>query len=193
MSFLGVGLQLLGTLGETASESVVESILSTAGLQVGRAAIRSLGVALPYIYSGVSTGLSANEIGRILNEAGIGYRRQNLLGIVRVLRTSYGYPETIPGGLAADYPSPDVFRFAFGRYQSTYNHIVTIHLRDPLTGEEDEATLTLASDKLLTLDEIDNMVMAYGPALEGSAKLGEDYVGYTETVGYTVDQVFVAP
>ena len=193
MSFLGVGLSLLGTLGETASDSVVTSILDSAGISVGAAGRAAMGAALSYIHSGVQSGMSANQIGQILSDAGLGVRRQNLLGVVRALRTTYGYPSYVPGSAAAEYPDASVFRFAFGQYKRKYNVIVTVQLRDPLTGETTEQSITLSGDRLLTLDEIDNMVLAYGPSLEGSPKLAGENEGFDQTTGYTVDNVFVAP
>lgn len=123
----------------------------------------------------------------------MGVRRSTLLGVVRTIRIPYGYPAYIPGEQANLYPDPSIFHFAFGRYQKQYNQILTIHLRDPLTGETESTGLTLSSDRLLTLDEIDNAVLAYGPALEGSPKLGEEFSGFEEITGYTIDAVRVAP
>lgn len=193
MSSLGSALSLLETMGAAQSETLVSSILDTAGLSVGAVARRTLGMALPYVYGGVEQGLSANEIQDILKTAGLGVRRSTLLGVIKTMRAEYGYPDYIPGSHADQYPDAKSFRFAIDRYNRKYNIHVSVHLRDPMTGEEDTAHITLSSDRLLTLDEIDSAVMSYGPALEGSAKLAAEYDGYTDTIGYTIDHVFVTP
>lgn len=193
MSFIGVGLDLLVSAGETGTSSVITSILDTAGLSVGAAGRAALGAALPYVHAGLNAGLSANRIGSILSDAGLGVRRSTLLGVVNVLRTSYGYPPYISSSQAGLYPPASSFQFAFGRYQKQYNVIVTVNLRDPLTGEETESNLTLSSDRLLTLDEIDNLVLEYAPSTVYQPGGETDLIGFSESTSYAIDAVRVAP
>lgn len=193
MSFLGVGLALLDTLGGDVGSTLVESILSTAGKAIGSSAVASLGEALPYIYSGVNTGLSANAIQDILKTAGIGVRRKTLLGVVKIMRTEYGYPKYIPGSQADAYPPAKDFHFAFGRYRKQYNHIVSVYLQNSETGDEATAHITLSSDRLLSLDEIDNQVLAYGPTLGGYQEFGAEIGTGYDVVGYAVDEVRISP
>lgn len=193
MSYLGVGLSLLDSLGATASDTLVSSILSTAGKSVGAAALHSLGVALPYITSGLDAGMSANQIQDILSAAGIGVNRSNLLGVVKILRTEYGYPSYIPGSEAANFPDASTFRFAIGRYQLKYNHVLSVIIRNSETGEEETVHITLSSDQLLTMDQIDEYVMSYGLGLQGSDKIASDFPEFDATIAYSVDNVFVTP
>jgi hypothetical protein len=178
-------LGLVSGLGEADVASAAASFLSVAGLNPTTIFTQSIRTAFPYIYSGVSQGLSANAIQKALSAAGLGVRRENLLTVVGMLRTQYGFPSWIQGKLVGQYPAADLFRFGYLGQEKAYSHVVKFVTMDSLTGHTNTNYLTVTSDTLLSNEDL-------GAAVD-TMSLQEQYGKADTLVEWDTARVWVSP
>lgn len=125
----------------------------------------ALNLALPFISSGISAGLSANQILSALQVGGLGVNRGSGLKLIKALRTPFGAPAWLRGAKADQYPGADLFRVAAYPTKSNYTYTYTIMGTNPLTGQEETQYVSISSNSLLESDAADAMAVAMG---EGS-------------------------
>lgn len=130
------------------------SFLDVAGEALGAVLNARARVALPYITAAVHRGLSANETLRTLSAAGMGIRRSNLLTIARVIRAGFETANTIRGLKGGEFPSPTLFTPATYPTQRRYSFQYSVSGINEQTGENVVRYVTITSDRLLTLDEL---------------------------------------
>lgn len=141
--------------------------------------------ALPYVVHAVTAGLSANAIGRALEEAGMGVRRASLLSVVRAVR------ETIVGaevqrGLEGDtLPSPSLFQGSLTFMRRPYAYVVEVNGINTLTGKRTKRHITVSSGSILSNDMLEQYV---GDIVEAA---GGESTAALEMQDFTVTQVLV--
>ena len=138
----------------------------------------SIRVALPFISSGISAGLSANQILSGLTAGGIGVNRARGLKVIAALKTPFGYPGWIKGTSADMYPGADLFRVAPFPTGSKYTYVYTVTGKNPLTGALETQHFNIVSDTLLTNDTADALAGSFG---EGGSS-GNALVDVTATL-----------
>lgn len=174
-----------GGFGEGLPTSLASVLLDKAGITAGTRAIKSVGAAYPYIISGVRQGMDLDEIQSALSNAGLGIRRQNLSRVVSLLKTEFGYPSHIPNPLRSKFPASGTFRFGAPGDKKRYTFVVQFKVRNPTTGQTETGHVSVSSDSMLTLDEIENQTLAFGVG---------DYINqFSEYVSSEVVRTWVSP
>lgn len=102
------------------------------------------------ILGGIGRGLSGNQIIKELQDAGLGARRQTLLGLITQARSFYAAQPVVAG---LDYANPvpeDAVTSWPSRSMTGYGHVVQILTRDIGTGTPGVRWYTAVSDQLMT-------------------------------------------
>lgn len=143
-------------------------------------------LALPFITSGITQGLSANRILGALTDAGIGIRRADGLKVISALKTPFGYPGWIPSVKAADYPGADLFRVAAYPTSKNYTYTYEITGVNASTGETEVQHVSIVSDTLLTNDAAEALAAELGMSGNSGNAL-EDVAATLESVKLSPD------
>lgn len=152
---------LLSVVSRAAEGEIADAaleFLTEAGVNPASVLTSSIRKAFPYILGGVTQGLSANRIQSMLTSVDLGVRRSNLLTVIGLLRTSYGFPSTLRGVDAERFPGADLFRFGYLGQESNFNHVIKFLTRSSVTGEEFTNHLTVTSDTLLSNEQLQTAV-----------------------------------
>lgn len=127
-------------------------------------------LAYPAIVGGVRRGLSANSIGTILRNTGIGIRRSTLLDIVARSRLVFQY-----GGRLRALPKnrrPNIFSIPEALTKTTRQYAFTLEVKGTAadTGQATSQFITLATDSLMTREQMEALAMEV--ADEGKERYG---------------------
>jgi len=164
------------------------SLLEGFGLDLGSLLTPSIRLALPYISHGVSAGLSGDQIQAALSSAGMGVRRQTLLGVVKLLRGQASAAQTIRGSKAASFVPPDLFTPAAGFTRNVYQYKFLISGEHAATGGQTIQYITVGSDSPMTLQQAEEQ--AFQTIVIGLPNYGLLAISAT-LVSATVDPRFV--
>jgi len=136
------------------------SLLEGFGLDLGSLLTPSIRLALPYISHGVAAGLSGDQIQSALSSAGLGVRRQNLLGVIRVMRSQTAATQTIRGSKAASFVPPNLLTPTLGFPRNVYQYKYSVTGLDPLTGETRTQFVIVGSDTPMKLADAEAEALA---------------------------------
>jgi hypothetical protein len=125
--------------------------------------------AFPIIQRGVREGLSANALGRVLAEGGLGIRRQTLLDIVRAEKGVQVAGAALRFLRETAIPNPLRLPEALTTIRRLYSFMVEVRGIAGDTGERISQFITVTSNTLLTKREIQEL------ALEAVERGGERY------------------
>jgi hypothetical protein len=122
--------------------------------------------ALPFISSLALGDFTSNEILRRVADAGLGVRRQEGLDLIRQLRgitSASSYVKAIRNNFL-----PDISRLpkSIGRLPTNFYYNVRVEGIDPLTGENIISYHTVATDELLTKNQVYDQVVSVETADE---------------------------
>lgn len=118
-------------------------------------------LAYPIVQGGVRRGLTANAIGGLLRDQGLGIRRQSLLDIIRAERgieTASSQLRTMRRDLT---PDPRRLPDALTKLRRPFSFSVKIRGFDLSTGEDITRFVNVALDTPLTRAEIEEMGLAF--------------------------------
>ena len=164
------------------------SLLEGFGLDLGSLLTPSIRLALPYISHGVAAGLSGDQIQAALSSAGMGVRRQTLLGVVKLLRGQASAAQTIRGSKAASFIPPDLLTPSAGFTRNVYQYKFVMSGEHAVTGEQTSRYIIVGNDSPMTLQQAEEQ--AYQTIAEGLNKYELLAISAT-LVSATVDPRFV--
>jgi len=102
-----------------------------------------------------SRGLSANAALRLARQTGIGVRRHNFLSIYRELRGQSEAAYHIRSVRKTHLPNVDRLPHAITNIRREYSFNVRLNLRDGQTGEIMHRNITVSTDRLMTVGDIE--------------------------------------
>ncbi len=118
--------------------------------------------ALPFLRSAVTRGLSANQTLETLRVAGMGYRRTSFLSDFAMLRGDEQRHDRLR--FVRKDRRPDVARLAPARTRTLRRYAFVAELRgaDPVTGEGVSRYVTLSTDRVTTVGEMESVAEQVG-------------------------------
>ena len=117
--------------------------------------------ALPFIESLTARGLTTTAIQSELQAAGLGVRRQDLLTAVRAVKGAEAAADRLKFVRSDFRPQPSLLPQAVTRQLREYSFRVKVQGVNPETGGYEARYFQVATNELLTRDEIESIALGY--------------------------------
>lgn len=137
--------------------------------------------AYPIIRGAVNRGLSSSEITKVLQDQGIGIRRQTLLDIIRDERGAVTAGARLRNLGSRRMPNPERLPKALTRLRRAYSFVVEVRGINSETGETMTRPVTVSTSRLMSRADIEAQAMEY--VVTDSERYGMDALTAVLTEG----------
>jgi hypothetical protein len=118
----------------------------------------------------VREGLSANKIGLVLREQGLGIRRQTLLQLTGAERAIWTHGQSLKFLPFGATPRLATLPEALSKIRRAYSFTVALTGRSELTGQRLVQHVTISTDRGMTRGELEDLAVEMG--IEGKRRYG---------------------